>query len=462
MACPKPTFLHDGLAIYAFGAGAPLFLMPHPHGASVVGDLAPTALIDGLVRLGRRVITFDPPGAGRSTRSLRLTLAEMLDCTEESLGVCGVPGAVDVMGHSQGALAALAFTIERPRRVRRLILVGAAAGGPSYLHAPGAIWNRSHAAFWHFGLVALVLWLTRRRAAQQMMLNTVTRASYADPTRAITINAPAGAIWQWLIQVGQDRGGFYSYDWLENIFGTNIHTTNVVRPEWQERATGEKVPLMPSGFLGSPPYYGPRAIVDPGRSLILTQWGAFVLQPIDGQTTRLIVRDRASATNLFNRLIFDPLVFAMEAREMRGIKARAGGTPNPLALLDIPARLGWAVAGVVAAGLFLRQHGARWLWLLAPVAATIPALALARDPDAALAAFLAVGIILLGFLYFGRRWWGPFSLLGSAVMLTLLLTPNAYLAFGWALTLVVAGGLAFVLVRQWKPSSMRHLLRHPA
>lgn len=282
-----------------------------------------------------------------------------------------------------------------------------------------------------------------------------------ESTRAITINAPVGTVWQWLIQVGQDRGGFYSYDWLENLFGTNIHTTNVIRPEWQTRATGEKVPLMPSGFLGSPPDYGPHAIVDPGRSLILTKWGAFVLQPIDGQTTRLIVRDRAPSTNLLNRLVFDPLVFTMEVREMRGIKARAEGKPNPPALLDIPARIGWAVAGIAAAGLFLRLRGARRLWLLAPVAATIPALALARDVDAAVAAFLAVGISILGVLYFGERWWGPFPLIGSAVMLMLLLAPDAYLLFGWAFVLVMLAAVARALATRYRsPVAFRHPVRH--
>lgn len=282
-----------------------------------------------------------------------------------------------------------------------------------------------------------------------------------ESTRAITINAPAGTVWQWLIQVGQDRGGFYSYDWLENLFGTNIHTTNAIRPEWQVRATGEKVPLMPTGFLGSPPNYGPHAIVDPGRSLILTQWGAFVLQPIDAQTTRLIVRDRAASSNFFNRLIFDPLVFTMEAREMRGIKARAEGNPDPPALLDIPARLGWALAGVAAVGLLLRQRGARRLWLLAPLAATIPALALAHDPDAVLAAFLAVGISTLGFLTMGKRWWGPFPLLGSAVMLTLLLASDAYLAFGLAFALIMLVASARAAADRYQfPLPFPHRIRH--
>ena len=174
----------------------------------------------------------------------------------------------------------------------------------------------------------------------------------AQSTRAITIDAPTPVVWQWLIQVGQDRGGFYSYDWLENLLGTDIHTTNAIRPEWQQLATGDRVPLMPTGFLGSPPDYGPHAIVDPGRALILTDWG-FVLVPVGDHSTRLIVRDRAPATNLFNRLVFDPVIFVMEVREMRGIKARAEGNPDPPAMLDVPVRLGWAIAGISVMGLFL-------------------------------------------------------------------------------------------------------------
>ena len=54
------------------------------------------------------------------------------------------------------------------------------------------------------------------------------------------------------MQIGQDRAGFYGYDWLENLFGSNIHSGNEIRPEWQQWATGERVPLVPSGYLGPP------------------------------------------------------------------------------------------------------------------------------------------------------------------------------------------------------------------
>ncbi len=45
-------------------------------------------------------------------------------------------------------------------------------------------------------------------------------------THAVTINAPAEEVWKWLVQIGQERGGFYSYDWVENIFGLQIRNTD--------------------------------------------------------------------------------------------------------------------------------------------------------------------------------------------------------------------------------------------
>jgi proline iminopeptidase len=192
-AVPVPYTQSDGLAIYRFGKGEPTLFMPYPHAASVVGDPVPTALIEGLVQADREVITFDPPGAGRSTRPARVDLAEMLDSAEEALQQCSVNGPVDVVGHSQGAFVALAFAIERPQWVRRLILIG--AGGPSWMRAPGALWNRSHPAFWRFGLWGLVYQLTRRLAAEKRMLNVVSQASWVERNRAPQRHA---ALLDWL------------------------------------------------------------------------------------------------------------------------------------------------------------------------------------------------------------------------------------------------------------------------
>src|SRR5947209_19113016 len=62
-------------------------------------------------------------------------------------------------------------------------------------------------------------------------------------TRAITVNTPVEVVWPWLAQIGQDRGGFYSYDWLENLAGCKMDNADRIHPEWQQRAIGEVVKL---------------------------------------------------------------------------------------------------------------------------------------------------------------------------------------------------------------------------
>lgn len=268
--------------------------------------------------------------------------------------------------------------------------------------------------------------------------------------RAITIDAPAGEVWQWLVQLGQDRAGFYSYDWLENMTGADIHDGNAIVPAWQPRAVGDPVPMYPTQMLGVRPGEGTilRVVaLDPGRSMVLSQLSApkanawaMVLLPVDGQTTRLLFREQnAKPQSLFGRVFGEPAHFVMQTHLLRGIKARAEGHPNPPALLDIPTRLGWAAAGVVVLGLFLARGKRGRSWLIAPVVIALPALTLGHDPDAALAAFLAVGITVVGAMYCGRRWWAPLTTIAAAVMLTLLLAPDAYLVFGWAFLTIIAG-----------------------
>src|SRR5919199_1522735 len=62
-------------------------------------------------------------------------------------------------------------------------------------------------------------------------------------TRAITIDAPPSAVWPWLLAIGQDRAGFLSNDYLENLAGGDIHNAATLRPEWQQRALGDRVPM---------------------------------------------------------------------------------------------------------------------------------------------------------------------------------------------------------------------------
>src|SRR5439155_27044315 len=69
-------------------------------------------------------------------------------------------------------------------------------------------------------------------------------------TRAITVNAPADAVWPWLQQIDQQRGGFYSYRWLENLVGCRMPKIERLVPEWHERIVGEEVWMTPPDRLG--------------------------------------------------------------------------------------------------------------------------------------------------------------------------------------------------------------------
>ncbi|MEK8226829.1 hypothetical protein NKG05_13190 [Oerskovia sp. M15] len=68
-------------------------------------------------------------------------------------------------------------------------------------------------------------------------------------TRAITIAAPPREVWRWVLQLGQGRGGFYSYEWLENLVGCEIRNADRIEPQWQRLAVGDEVRLHPAVAL---------------------------------------------------------------------------------------------------------------------------------------------------------------------------------------------------------------------
>ncbi len=133
-------------------------------------------------------------------------------------------------------------------------------------------------------------------------------------------------MWPWLVQIGQRRGGFYSYTWLENLVGCDIHNANRIVPEWQALKVGDEVWLHPK----APPL---RVLaIEPGRAIVLEKCWTFFLHPISENTTRLIVRGRGEfnpdlKNGLLNfflwRGIFEPAHFIMERKMLLGIKQRA-------------------------------------------------------------------------------------------------------------------------------------------
>ena len=176
----RPHLIDNGLAVYRIGGGNPVLLMPAPHRFERVGLAEFDLLVDGLTGLGGQVVTYDPPGSGESTGPARVTLDEVLECTDRALDACDVDEPVDAAGHSMGGLALLAYALERPRRIRRLVLIGTGSGGPAYMGAPGALWNRTHRGFPGLAALGLLFNAWPRRATETLLNNYITQRSYVD------------------------------------------------------------------------------------------------------------------------------------------------------------------------------------------------------------------------------------------------------------------------------------------
>lgn len=266
-------------------------------------------------------------------------------------------------------------------------------------------------------------------------------------TQAITIYTSPDVIWQWLVQIGQDRAGFYTYTWLENLIGADIHNANEIMPEWQTLAVGDIWRVVPPEYLGN---VGKDAgfrvkIIEPNHALVVDVMGAFVLLPVDENETRLIVRGESSPNNVLMRMVVEPIVFTMMRPMLLGLKARAEGSlVTPVAIMMI-AHFGWIIAGFIVAWLYLSERRHRY-WLALPVGAALPALLMSGDIQAGIAGFLAVGVTLLGFLYFGKNWFGPILVIASIVLLTLLLAPEAYVAIGFTFGLILLAALGLRVV----------------
>lgn len=137
-------------------------------------------------------------------------------------------------------------------------------------------------------------------------------------TRAVTVHAPAEEVWRWLVQIGEDKGGFYSYDVLENLAGCRIHSADRVHEEWQELRPGDTLQLI----AGTGPEI---ESVDPPRSLVIKGWGAYVVEPVDAGTCRLIARSHTDRTPAaIGYVVGLELAHAiMERKMLLGIKERA-------------------------------------------------------------------------------------------------------------------------------------------
>ncbi|WP_109522690.1 MULTISPECIES: hypothetical protein [Nocardia] len=146
-------------------------------------------------------------------------------------------------------------------------------------------------------------------------------------TRAITIDAAPAAIWPWLVQLGPGRGGAYTYDWIENLLGLDMHSADEILPRFQNLSVGDGFTLGKTGPTMRV------AVLDAERALVFSStdghwvW-AFGLYPhLTG--TRLVSRNRIAMPNaavpvrLFDRFIMEPGSWVMERKMLLGIAQRA-------------------------------------------------------------------------------------------------------------------------------------------
>jgi hypothetical protein len=169
-------------------------------------------------------------------------------------------------------------------------------------------------------------------------------------TRAITIDATPHEVWPWLVQLGADRGGFYSYDWLENLFGLRIHSADSIVPDWQRLDVGDMVYSdneRKSGWIvvevvPDEALVMKTADMEAGRAMSRDeglgfefQW-TFALLALPTGGTRLLVRERVAYGRRLARVVMAPVglvSFVMTRKMLLGIRQRVERTtrlrPSP-------------------------------------------------------------------------------------------------------------------------------------
>ncbi len=168
----------------------------------------------------------------------------------------------------------------------------------------------------------------------------------ARAIRGVTVAAPAGEVWPWVAQIGQDRGGFYSYEVLEDLAGCRMPRATSVLPEHQDWRPEDQLLMYPKEELsgaggarlvahapGKHLMFASRALGAPASAPEAGLWG-FVLRPLDDERTRLLAVSRSALETSavaagFGRAVFEPAHYVMERRMLLNLRTLAeGGTTS--------------------------------------------------------------------------------------------------------------------------------------
>ncbi len=223
-------------------------------------------------------------------------------------------------------------------RVGRLVAAAAAVCAVPVLYAR---WGRPRLLTWG----ATADEVSRSYPGDEL----IPRASGGVFTMAATLPAPPEKVWPWLVQMGGDRAGFYSWDRLDH--GGKPSADRIV-PQWQSLQTGQRLNAEPAGQN-----WMTVEVAEPGRTLVLREnfelpsghsfdpqsgpksrvyldgiWG-FYLRPAPGGQTRLVAHTRGRTSRqpfmaAFSVLLGEPLHFIMQTRQFHGLRTRVGAGPH--------------------------------------------------------------------------------------------------------------------------------------
>ena len=182
---------------------------------------------------------------------------------------------------------------------------------------------------------------TDHEVVMELPGDELTAGAVEQSTRAVTVDATPHDVWPWVVQLGADRGGFYSYDWLENLFGLEIHSADAIVPEWQRLDVGDMVYSdneRKSGWIivkvvPDEALVMKQADMKLGRAMNRNeglgfefQW-TFALRPLPTGGSRLLVRERVAYGRRLTRWLMSPVglvSFVMTRKMLLGIARRAG------------------------------------------------------------------------------------------------------------------------------------------
>ena len=197
-------------------------------------------------------------------------------------------------------------------------------GHPVFMRLGAAIFGLTVAVSYSLVRRGILTWgATGSEACAHLPGDELLEEADGVSTRAITIDAPVSAVWPWLAQMGPSpRGGAYTYDWIENLLGLNMHSVDQVLPEFQRPEVGDMI-----GFGAN------RMRLARAEQNRVLSWRSednnwvwtFVLDERDGRT-RLVSRNRFRLRTLVSRLgmlPMEPASLVMERKMLLGIKARA-------------------------------------------------------------------------------------------------------------------------------------------